>query len=181
MPDMIYSQGMASDCGDPDYEVPGNQGNMNIGITYENQKKDINQVKETTMPSAKDVDIGTEFFKAMLVGTYGTGKSVFARAVLRELGVKGSIPSPSFIVDAVYSAAGLEIHHIDLYRLKGIPDEMEFYGIYAALQSDAAIIVEWAERLDAAILRHGIFVSIGFTGDPKMREVKIDDRSLAGN
>ena len=56
--------------------------------------------------------------RLFLSGDLGAGKSVFARAVLRELGVKGSIPSPSFIVDAVYSAAGLEIHHIDLYRLK---------------------------------------------------------------
>ncbi len=119
--------------------------------------------------------------RLFLSGDLGAGKSVFARAVLRELGVKGSIPSPSFIVDAVYSAAGLEIHHIDLYRLKGIPDEMEFYGIYAALVSDAAIIVEWAERLDAGILKNGIFVSIGFTENPMMREVTVDDRSLAGN
>ena len=119
--------------------------------------------------------------RLFLSGDLGAGKSVFARAVLRELGVTGSIPSPSFIVDAVYSAAGLEIHHIDLYRLKGIPDEMEFYGIYAALESDAAIIIEWAERLDAAILKNGIFVSIGFTSNPLMREVKVDDRSLAGN
>ncbi len=119
--------------------------------------------------------------RLFLSGDLGTGKSVFARAVLRELGVKGSIPSPSFIVDAVYIAAGLEIHHIDLYRLKGIPDEMEFYGIYAALQSDAAIIVEWAERLDATILKNGIFVSIDFTSNPMMREVQVDDRSLAGN
>ena len=119
--------------------------------------------------------------RLFLFGDLGAGKSVFARSVLRELGVKGSIPSPSFIVDAVYSAAGLEIHHIDLYRLKGIPDEMEFYGIYSAFESDAAIIVEWAERLDAAILKSGIFVSIGFTDNPLLREVGIDDRSLAGN
>ncbi|MCK4806423.1 MAG: tRNA (adenosine(37)-N6)-threonylcarbamoyltransferase complex ATPase subunit type 1 TsaE, partial [Candidatus Aegiribacteria sp.] len=68
--------------------------------------------------------------RLFLSGDLGAGKSVFARAVLRELGVKGSIPSPSFIVNTVYNAAGLAIHHIDLYRLKGIPDELEFYGIY---------------------------------------------------
>ena len=119
--------------------------------------------------------------RLFLSGDLGTGKSVFARAVLRELGVSGSIPSPSYIVDAVYFVPDLEIHHIDLYRLKGIPDEMEFYGIHAALQSDAAIIVEWAERLDSVILKNGIFVRISFTDNPIMREVEIDDRSLAGN
>ncbi len=119
--------------------------------------------------------------RLFLSGDLGAGKSVFARAALRELGVKGSIPSPSFIVNAIYSAAGLEIHHIDLYRLKGIPEELEFYGIYEAFESDAVVIVEWAERLDAAILQNGIFVSIDFTVNPTMREVKVDERGLAGN
>lgn len=119
--------------------------------------------------------------KLFLSGGLGAGKSVFARAVLRELGIKGSIPSPSFIVDAVYSSRGLEIHHIDLYRLEGSPDEMAFYGIYEVLESEAVVIVEWAERLDAAALEKGILVSIDFTGDSLMREVRVDDRSLAGN
>ncbi|MEN8207904.1 MAG: tRNA (adenosine(37)-N6)-threonylcarbamoyltransferase complex ATPase subunit type 1 TsaE [Candidatus Fermentibacteria bacterium] len=128
--------------------------------------------------TARRMGPGSRLF---LSGDLGAGKSVFARAVLREFGVMGSIPSPSFIVDAVYSTSGMEVHHIDLYRLQGIPDEMEFYGIHAALQSDAAVIVEWAERLDATILKKGIFVRIGFTDNPLMREVEIDDRGLAGN
>ena len=119
--------------------------------------------------------------KLFLSGDLGTGKSVFARAVLRELGIKGSIPSPSFIVDAVYNSGDLEIHHIDLYRLEGSPHEMAFYGIYEVLESDAVVIVEWAERLDAAALEKGIFVTIDFTDDPIMREVSVDERSLAGN
>lgn len=41
------------------------------------------------MASAKDVTIDTEFFKAMLVGTYGTGKSIFA----------STCPTPGFIFD----------------------------------------------------------------------------------
>ncbi len=41
------------------------------------------------MANAKDVTIDTEFFKAMLIGTYGTGKSVFA----------SSCPTPGFVFD----------------------------------------------------------------------------------
>jgi hypothetical protein len=41
------------------------------------------------MANAKDVTIDTEFFKAMLVGTYGTGKSVFA----------STCPTPGFVFD----------------------------------------------------------------------------------
>jgi len=119
--------------------------------------------------------------RIFLSGELGTGKSVFARAVLRSLGITGSIPSPSFIVDAVYCAAGLEIHHIDLYRLEGSQEEMEFYGILDVLESDAVVIMEWAERLDPVAREYGIFVSIDFTDDPLIREVSVDERCLAGN
>lgn len=135
-------------------------------------------LEELAREIARKITSGSKLF---LSGGLGAGKSVFARAVLRELGIKGSIPSPSFIVDAVYNSRGLEIHHIDLYRLEGSPDEMAFYGIYEVLESEAVVIVEWAERLDAAALEKGIFVSIDFTGDSMTREVRIDDRSLAGN
>lgn len=135
-------------------------------------------MEELAREIARKITPGSRLF---LSGDLGTGKSVFARAVLRELGVKGSIPSPSFILDAVYNSRGLEIHHIDLYRLEGSPHEMAFYGIYEVLESEAVVIVEWAERLDAAALEKGIFVNIDFTGNPMMREVSVDDRSLAGN
>jgi hypothetical protein len=39
--------------------------------------------------NAKDVTLNTEYFKCMLIGTYGTGKSVFA----------ASCPTPGFIFD----------------------------------------------------------------------------------
>jgi tRNA threonylcarbamoyladenosine biosynthesis protein TsaE len=116
-----------------------------------------------------------------LIGDLGSGKSVFARAVLRAMGVRGSIPSPSFIVDAVYESGDLEIHHIDIYRLHGSPDELEFYGIDEVLDSQAAVIVEWADRLDLGRLRDGITVRISFTRDPLMREVSINGGDLAGD
>lgn len=116
-----------------------------------------------------------------LTGELGSGKSVFARAVLGELGVKGSIPSPSFIVDAVYFSKGLEIHHMDLYRLQGTEEELEFYGIDQVLDSDAVAVVEWAERLSAEFLQDGIRITISFTEDPLMREVTVDGLAVAGN
>lgn len=120
--------------------------------------------------------------RLFLTGELGAGKSVFARAVLRELGVEGDIPSPSFIVDAVYFSRGLEIHHLDLYRLKGTPDELEFYGIEDILDSQAVAVVEWAERLPPDLLREGTRVEIAFTDDPLMREVRVDGtRAVAGD
>lgn len=114
-----------------------------------------------------------------LTGGLGAGKSVFARAFLRKLGVSGAIPSPSFIIDAEYTLPDFVIHHIDLYRLTGDMIELEAFGILDALASDAVSVIEWADRLPEGLARKGFSVAIAFTEDPREREVKLERLNLA--
>jgi hypothetical protein len=56
------------------------------------------------MPSAKNVSPETELFKAMIVGSYGTGKSIFA----------ASCPTPGFVFDfdeGIISYQGLDFEY----------------------------------------------------------------------
>ncbi|NLP06458.1 tRNA (adenosine(37)-N6)-threonylcarbamoyltransferase complex ATPase subunit type 1 TsaE [Candidatus Fermentibacteria bacterium] len=118
----------------------------------------------------------------LLSGEMGVGKSVFARALLRALGMGGRIPSPGFIMDAVYSSGGIEVHHMDLYRISGVAREMLELGIAEALESGTAMaVVEWAEKLPEGITRSPILVRIEYTSDPALRRVVIDDRRMAGD
>ncbi len=60
----------------------------------------------------------------MLKGEVGAGKSTLARAAMRELGVDGAIPSPTFTIGRLYSGAGgVPVAHLDLYRIESIEDE----------------------------------------------------------
>lgn len=113
-------------------------------------------------------------FAFLLEGGLGAGKSTFARALLRAAGVEGAIPSPSFVVDAVYRVGGLVVHHIDLFRLDGDPSTLEEYGVLDALDSGDAALVEWAEKLPPGAAAGGIRVILSFTGDPDSREVSIE-------
>lgn len=79
-----------------------------------------------------------------LHGDLGAGKSTFARAMLRALGVTGTIRSPTYTLVEPYALpGGGQALHLDLYRI-GDPGELEFLG----LDEDSARLwlVEWPER-----------------------------------
>ncbi|HOD19542.1 MAG TPA: tRNA (adenosine(37)-N6)-threonylcarbamoyltransferase complex ATPase subunit type 1 TsaE [Candidatus Fermentibacter daniensis] len=117
----------------------------------------------------------------LLTGGLGAGKSVFARAFLRALGVEGDIPSPSFIVDAEYETESSTVHHVDLYRLGGGAEELEAFGILDLLDSESISVIEWADRLPAGISVSGFRIALEFTGDPDVREVTVERIDLAGD
>ncbi len=78
-----------------------------------------------------------------LQGDLGAGKSTLARALLRALGVQGSIRSPTYTLIERYPLETGEAWHLDLYRI-GNAGELDFLG----LDEGAADLwlVEWPER-----------------------------------
>ncbi|HMB40123.1 MAG TPA: tRNA (adenosine(37)-N6)-threonylcarbamoyltransferase complex ATPase subunit type 1 TsaE [Wenzhouxiangellaceae bacterium] len=80
-----------------------------------------------------------------LSGELGAGKTTLVRGMLRGLGFEGRVKSPSYGLVESYEVSGLDIHHLDLYRL-GEPEELDFIGIENLIGPDSVLLIEWPER-----------------------------------
>lgn len=91
-----------------------------------------------------------------LSGPLGAGKTTFVQIVARELGVLGTVPSPTFTLVRPYDISHpvfKRLIHIDAYRLL----ERDAGGIgWEDYHSDPKniILVEWPENLGAEIASH---------------------------
>ena len=92
-----------------------------------------------------------------LQGDLGAGKSTLARALLRELGVKGAIRSPTYTLVERYPVPGGEAWHLDLYRI-GDTGELDFLGLDDA--SATLWLVEWPERAGPALPAKDLLVEL---------------------
>ena len=98
----------------------------------------------------------------LLEGELGAGKSTFARGVLRALGHRGPVPSPTYTLVEPYSLRNYPVYHIDLYRIESI-DELEFLG-WRDLR-DGLKLIEWPERAPGLENEADIRITLSYEGD----------------
>ncbi len=99
-----------------------------------------------------------------LVGPLGAGKTQFVRAVAEGLGVTDGrvVTSPTFVLIQEYCAR-LPIYHFDAYRLH---DVREFFdlGAHEYFEGAGVCLVEWADKVEAALPPEHLRITIEVTG-----------------
>lgn len=80
-----------------------------------------------------------------LRGELGAGKTTFARALLRALGVGERVKSPTYSLLERYTVNGRDAFHLDLYRIVDA-GELEWLGLDELDSPETLVLVEWPER-----------------------------------
>lgn len=87
------------------------------------------------------VDGGVVFLR----GELGAGKTTFARALLRALGVGERVKSPTYSLLERYTVNRRDAFHLDLYRIADA-GELEWLGLDELDARETIVLVEWPER-----------------------------------
>ncbi len=112
-------------------------------VFFLEKEEDLSQIVDFVLPILK---WPTRIF---LEGDLGAGKTTFVRYLLRALGVKDRVKSPTFSVMESYPLSdSREIFHYDLYRFsRGAFEEIELLGLREQWAGPNLILIEWADRL----------------------------------
>ena len=92
----------------------------------------------------------------LLEGPLGAGKTFFARALLRALGVQEevAVPSPTFALVHRYDVPTGVIFHADLFRLRDESSPLasaRALGLREERHDGATLLVEWGSGLEDAL------------------------------
>ncbi len=98
-----------------------------------------------------------------LHGPLGAGKTELARGIARGLRVEEPVSSPTFVLVAEH-AGRIPLFHVDCYRLTGAADALAA-GVLDDRSADGVTVIEWAERLGAALPSGRLEVDIDGAGD----------------
>ena len=99
-----------------------------------------------------------------LSGDLGAGKTTLVQGIAQGWGSTDAVSSPTFVLVNVYRRPdGAQLHHMDAYRIESAL-EAEDLDLESMLAS-GALIVEWAERIAAALPKELIRIGMNWIAD----------------
>lgn len=94
-----------------------------------------------------------------LRGELGVGKTTFARALLRAMGVGERVKSPTYSLLERYVVNDRDAFHLDLYRIADA-GELEWLGLDELDAPAAIVLIEWPERGRGALPKPDLEITL---------------------
>jgi tRNA threonylcarbamoyladenosine biosynthesis protein TsaE len=117
-----------------------------------------------------------------LCGDLGAGKTTLVQGIVAGLGSSDRVTSPTFTLVNEYSAPGIVICHVDLYRLaeggEPAPAAVDAQAATLGLDDllgapDAIVLVEWADLAGALLPGDHLVIRLG-GGEGDGRQVQLE-------
>jgi tRNA threonylcarbamoyladenosine biosynthesis protein TsaE len=104
-----------------------------------------------------------------LIGGLGAGKTQLVKGIAAGAGVRdpAAVNSPTFVIVNEYPGR-LVLYHIDAYRLAG-PGELIAIGVEEMLESESAVVIEWADRVMEVLPADRLIVRMAISGPTRRR------------
>jgi len=101
-----------------------------------------------------------------LSGPLGAGKTTLARGMAQGLKIDEGyvVSSPTYTIIQSYPCSKLDLHHLDLYRIKG-PEDLDSTGYRDHVGGGAVLIVEWPEREPSVLPSENLVIRIDYLGE----------------
>ena len=99
----------------------------------------------------------------LLNGDLGAGKTTLSRGILKGLGYKGSVKSPTYTLVEPYDLEIGKVFHFDLYRLVD-PEELYDIGFNDYLSEAQLCMIEWPDKGGSLVPRPDIRLQINSNG-----------------
>ena len=109
-----------------------------------------------------------------LKGELGSGKTTFSKGLIKGMGYKGLITSPTFSIMERIETGEFYVLHIDLYRIERSEEIVELELHEEPNYSKPTImIIEWPERGHDLILPPDIEISFDMTNEINERNIDL--------
>ena len=104
-----------------------------------------------------------------LIGDLGSGKTVFAKAFAKALGINDNITSPTFNIIKEYDGGEMKMFHMDVYRLSDIKQDL---GIEEYFTKRGVCIIEWADLIEDILPKNRLYIKFKMI-DENTRQIVI--------
>ena len=120
----------------------------------------------TTHSAQETVTLGEIFAKdcrpgdvIAFFGGLGMGKTAFMRGLVKGLGIRADVTSPTFSLVNEYRDEQFTVYHFDMYRISSWED-LYSTGFFDYLETDAILACEWSENIENALPEGAVYIRI---------------------
>jgi len=106
-----------------------------------------------------------------LRGELGAGKTTLVRGVLRGLGWRGPVKSPTYALVELYELSRLHLHHFDFYRFHD-PREWIDAGFRDSFNGRNVSLVEWPEKAAGLLPPPDVEIALAASGSGRSASLR---------